>query len=132
METASSLGKPDDLGDFKSGVSAQLFYGLHCGKGIGAVAVSDKLKVFRQFCKSPESHTYGEDIGADTTVVGHLVADDGAGSGVHDEPDVGFDATDFDVGFISSEHSIFLVRVLLSKRLSTHCRSFAVVGNLLV
>lgn len=126
------VGKPDDLGDFKSEIFAQLFNELHCGKGIGAVAVSDKFKVFWQFCKSPESHAHGEDTGADATVVGHLVADDGTGGGVHDEPDIGFDAADFDVGLVSSEHFIFLVRVLVNKRLDAHRCSFAVVGNLLV
>ncbi len=126
------VGKSDDLGDFKSEVIAQLLYELHCSKGIGAVAVSDKLKVLRQFCKSPESHTHGEDTGADATVIGHLIADDGAGSGVHDEPDVGFDAADFDVGFVSREHGPFFVGILVDKGLDADGGSFAVVGGLLV
>ena len=64
--------------------------------------------------------------------VGHLVADDGPGGGVHDEPDVGFDAADFDIGFISGKYFPFFVGVLIDKGLDADGGSLAVVGYLLV
>ena len=126
------VGKSNDLGDFKGKVSAQLFYELHCGEGIRTVSVRNEPEVLRQFCKIPERHAHGEDTGAYATVIRHLIADDGAGGGVHDEPDVGFDATDFDVCLVSREHVSFFVGVLVNKGLDADGGSFTVVGDLLV
>ena len=118
------VGKSNDLGDFKGKVSAQLFYELHCGEGIRTVSVRNEPEVLRQFCKIPERHAHGEDTGAYATVIRHLIADDGAGGGVHDEPDVGFDATDFDVCLVSREHVSFFVYILKTyKLLVNSCQS---------
>ena len=124
--------KSDDLGDFKGKVFAQLFYELHCGERICTVSVCNELKVLRQFCKIPKCHTHSEDTGTDATVIRHLIADDGAGGGVHDEPDVGFDAADFDVCLIRGEHVSFFVGVLVNKGLDTDGGSFTIVSDLLV
>ena len=126
------VGKPDDLGDFEGKVIAKLFNEFHGGEWIGAVAVSDELKLFRQLCKPLESHAHSEDAGADTPVVRHLVADDGACCRIHNEPDVGFDAADFDVSFISGEHIPFFVRILVNERLDADSGSLAVVCDLLM
>lgn len=103
------VGKSDDLGDLEGKGSAELFGKLHGSKGIGAVAVSNELELFGELCKSLEGHAHGKDARTDTAVAGYLVADDGACGGVHDEPDVGFDAADFDIGFIRSEDFSFFV-----------------------
>ena len=79
-----------------------------------------------------KGHTHGKDTGTDTTVVRYLIANDGACGSIHDEPDVGFNATDFYVGFIGSEDIPFFVRVLVNKGLDTDSSSFTVVGYLLV
>ena len=126
------VGKPDYLGDFERKVFAKLFNEFHGGEWIGAVAVSDELKLFRQLCKPLEGHAHGEDAGADTVVIGYLVADDGAGSRIHDEPDIGFDAADFDIGFISSEHIPLFVGKLVNKGFDADSGGFAVIGDLLV
>lgn len=105
---------------------------FHCGKGIGAVAVSNELKAFRQFFQSPEGHVHSKDTGADTPVIRHLITDDGAGGGIHDEPDVGFDTTDLYIGFIGGEDGSFFVRVLIHKRFYTDSGSLAVVCDLLM
>ena len=126
------VGKSDDLCDLEGKGFAELFGKLHGGEGIGTVAVSDELELFREFCKSPEGHAHGKDARADAAAVGHLVADDGPGGGVHDEPDVGFDAADFDVGFISGKYFPFFVGVLIDKGLDADGGSLAVVGYLLV
>ena len=126
------VGKSNDLGDFKGKVFAQLFYGFHCSGGIRTVSVRNEFEVPRQFCKIPERHAHGEDTGAYATVTGHLIADDGTGCGVHDEPDVGFDATGFDVCLVSCEHVPFFVGILIGKRFDADGGSFTVVGDLLV
>ena len=87
---------------------------------------------FRQFCKSPESHTHSEDTGADTTVIRDLVANDGSGCGIHNEPDIGFDPTDFDIGFIGSKNRPFFVGVLVNKRFHADSCGLAVISDLLV
>ncbi len=124
--------KSDDLGDFKGKVFAQLFYELHCGERICTVSVCNELKVLRQFCKIPKCHTHSEDTGTDATVIRHLIAYDRAGGGVHDEPDVGFDAADFDICLICGEHVSFFVGVLVNKGLDTDGGSFTIVSDLLV
>ena len=126
------VGKSDDLCDFEGKVFSQFFCELHGGKRIGAVAVSNELEFFGQLCKPPECHAHGEDAGADAPVVRDLVADDGAGCCIHDEPDVGLDAADFDVGLIRGEHIPFFVGILIDEGLDADGGSLAVVGNLLV
>ncbi len=63
------VGKSDHLSDFEGKIFPELFYELHCGQWVGAVTVSNELKIFRQLCKPLESHTHGEDAGTDTTVI---------------------------------------------------------------
>ncbi len=101
-------------------------------RGDGTVAVSDELKVLRQLCKPPESHTHGEDTGANATVIGDLVADDRTGGGVHDEPDIGFDTADLYVCLIGSEHIPFFVGILIYERFYADGGGFTVVGDLLM
>lgn len=86
----------------------------------------------RKFCKIPKRHTHGEDTGADAAVVGYLVAYDGACGGIHNEPDVGFDATDFDVCLVSCEHVPLFVGILVNEGFDADGGSFTVVGDLLV
>ena len=126
------VGKPDYLGYFERKVFTKLFDEFHGGEWIGAVAVSDELKLFRQLCKALEGHAHGEDAGSDTAVVRYLVSDDGACCRIHDKPDVGFDAADFDVGFIGGEHIPLFVRILVNEGLDADSGSLAVIGDLLV
>ena len=126
------VGKTNDLCDPERKGFPEFFEEFHCGEWIGAVAVSDELKFFRQPCKAPESHAHGEDAGTDAPVVGDLVTDDGTGGGIHDEPDKGFDAAYFDVGFICGKHIPFFVRILVNKGLDADGGGPAVVGDLLV
>ena len=51
---------------------------------------------------------------------------------MHDEPDIGFNATDFNISFIRGEGSPLFVWILVDKRLNADSGGFAVVGNLLV
>ena len=126
------VGKSNHLGDFEGKVFPELFYEFHCGERIGTVAVSDELKVFGQFCKPPKSHAHGEDARPHTAVIGYLIADDGSGRGVHDQPDIGFNATDFYVGLVGSEHLPFFIRVLVNKGFDADSGGLTVVGDLLV
>ena len=126
------VGKSDDLSDFESKVFAKLLYEFHCSERIGTVTVSNELKVFGKLCESKKCHTHGEDAGTNTTVIGYLIADDGAGGSIHDEPDISFNATDFDVGFVSGENISFFVGVLVDKGFDTDSGGLAVVGYLLV
>ena len=126
------VGKSDDLGDFESKVFAKLLYEFHCSERICTVTIGNELKVFRKLCESQECHTYGEDAGTNTPGIGYLIADDGACGRIHDEPDIGFDATDFNVGFVSGENLSFFVRVLVNKGFDTDSGGLAVVGYLLV
>ena len=126
------VGKSNNLCDPESKIFPELFCEFHCSKGIGTVAVSDELKFFRKFCKPPESHAHGKDTGADAAVVRDLIADDGTGGGIYDEPDKGFDAAYFDVGFICGEDIPFFVRILVDKGFDADSGGLAVVGDLLV
>ena len=46
------VGKSNDLSDLKDKIFAKLLCELYGSKGIGTVAVSDELEVFREFLKS--------------------------------------------------------------------------------
>ena len=120
------------LGDFESKVFAKLLYEFHCSERVCTVTIGNELKGFRKLCEPQKCHTHGEDAGANSTVVGYLIADDGAGGSIHDEPDIGFNATDFNVGFVSGENIAFFVGVLVDKGLDTDSGGLAVVGYLLV
>ena len=126
------VGKSNDLGDGKSEIFAKFLCEFHSGKGISTVSVSNKFKVFRKLFEILEGHTHSKDAGPDTTVIRYLIAKDRAGSGIHDQPDIGFDTTDFDVGFISSEDLILFVGVVIHERLDADGGSLTVVGDLLV
>lgn len=126
VEKSENLCNPEGKG------FAQLFGKFHCGKGIGAVTIGNKLKIFRKLCKAPESHTHGKDTGADTVVVAYLVAIDAAGSRIHDKPDIGFNAAYFNVGFIGGKYAASFVWVLDHKGFYADGGSFTVVGDLLV
>lgn len=126
------VGKSNDLGDFEGKVFPELLYEFHCGERIGAVTVSDELKIWGKLFQSLECHAHGEDAGADATVIGYLVADNGTGCSIHDKPDVCFETADFYVGFIGSKDIPFFVRVLVNKGFDTDGGSLTVVGDLLV
>ena len=127
-----AVGKSDDLCNFESKGISELFREFHCGEGIGAVTVSDELKFFRQLCKVAEGHAHGEDAGSDAPVVRYLIADDGACGGIHDEPDVGFDAAYLYVRFICGKNLSLFVGILVDKGFDADGGSLAVVGDLLV
>ena len=79
-----------------------------------------------------ESHTHGKDAGADTAVVRDLIAKDGTGHCIHDEPDVSFDSADFDIGFIGNKGGSGFVVIVVNERLDDEGGSPGVVGDLLV
>ena len=126
------VGKSNDLSDLESKVLFGFTGKFHCGKRVSAVTIGNELKIFREFSKPPESHAHSEDAGADATAIGYLIADDGTGGSVHNEPDVGSDAADLYVGFIGSEHRTFFVGIEVNKGLDADSGCFAVVGDLLV
>ena len=61
-----------------------------------------------------------------------MVTNDGGAGSIHDQPDVGFDTADFNVGFISHKGITFAIRVLIHKKLDADSGSFAVVDDLLM
>lgn len=126
------VAKSNHLSDREGKVLAKFLCEFHGGKGISTVAVSNKSEVFREFLKSPEGHAHGKDTRANPTVIGHLVTDDGTAGSVHDQPDVGFDTADFDIGFISHKGFPFAIGVQIDEGLDTDSRSLTVVGDLLM
>lgn len=138
FERAELLGdfvlvrKPDDLSDIKTELLTELVEELLCCKRIGAVPIGNKAEVFRQFFQLAESHAHGKDAGAYTTVVGNLIAKNGTGYRIHDEPDVSFDPADFDVSFIGNEGGPAFIVIVVNERFDDKGGSPGVVGNLLV
>ena len=126
------VGKSDHLGDLERKVFAKLLCEFHGGKWIGTVAVSNEFEVFRELLKSLEGHAHGKDTRTNSTVIGHLVTDDGTTGSIHDEPDVGFDTADFDVGFISHKGFPLTIRILIDEGFDADGCSLTVVGDLLM
>ena len=94
--------KSDDLRD----EDLPVFFNLELlgGQRICAVSVRNEFQGFAwEFLEFIESHAHGEDAGTDIPGSGDLIPEYGAGHLVHDEPDIGFYAFDFDVGLIGSQ-----------------------------
>ena len=77
-------------------------------------------------------HSHSKNTGVDTTVVRYLITNNGAACGIHNEPDICFDAADLDVGFISGKYFAGFVIIVIDKGLDTDGCGFTVVGYLLV
>lgn len=126
------IRKPDDLGDIKAELLTELVEELLGRKRIGAVAIGDKAEVFRKLLQLTESHAHSKDAGTDTAVVGDLIAKDGTGHCIHDEPDVSFDSADFDIGFIGNKGGSGFVVIVVNERLDDEGGSPGIVGDLLM
>ena len=124
--------KPDDLSDIKTELLTELVEELLGRKRIGAVAIGDKAEVFRKLLQLTESHAHGKDAGTDAAVVRDLIAKDGAGHRIHDEPDVSFDPADFDIGFIGDKGGSGLILIVVNERLDDEGGSPGIIGDLLV
>ena len=124
--------KPDDLSDIKTELLTELVEELLGRKRIGAVAIGDKAEVFRKLLQLTESHAHGKDAGTDAAVVRDLIAKDGAGHRIHDEPDVSFDPADFDIGFVGNKGGSGFVIIVVNERPDDEGGSPGVVGDLLV
>ena len=124
--------KSDDLSDIKAELLTELVEELLGRKRIGAVAIGDKAEVFRKLLQLTESHAHGEDAGADAAVVRDLIAKDGTGHRIHDEPDVSFDPADFDIGFVGNKGGSGFVIVVVNERLDDEGGSPGIIGDLLV
>ncbi len=124
--------KPDDLGDAKAELLTELVEELLGRKGISTVSIGDETEVFRKLLPCTESHAHSKDAGADTAVVRNLIAQDGTGYRIHDEPDVSFDPADLDIGFIGNEGGSGFVVIVVNERFDDEGGSPGVVGNLLV
>ena len=120
------------MNDIKFKIITKFIEKFHCSKRICTVAVSYKFEVFREFFQSFESLSHCKDTRTNTTVIGYLISKYGAGCSIHDEPDVTFNTTDFDVCFVSSKHTAFIVVVVIYEWFDTDGGSFTVVGYLLV
>lgn len=124
--------EPDDLSDIKAEVLTELVEELLSRKRIGAVAIGDKAEVFRKLLQLTESHAHSKDAGTYPAVVRDLIAKNGAGYRIHDEPDVSFDPADFDIGFIGDKGGSGLVLIVVNERLDDEGGSPGIIGDLLV
>ena len=126
------IRKPDDPGDIKAELLTELVEELLGRKRIGAVAIGDKAEVFRKLLQLTESHAHSKDAGTYPAVVRDLIAKNGAGYRIHDEPDVSFDPADFDIGFIGDKGGSGLILIVVNERLDDEGGSPGIIGDLLV
>ena len=71
-------------------------------RGVGPCILAMRM-AFRNLTKLPENFKFIADGYSAYPLAAMEFVDDGAGGGVYDEPDVGFDAADFDVCLICGE-----------------------------
>lgn len=80
------------------------------------------VKTFYELHKRTElfefikGHAYGEDTGTWLSGSGYLISENRARDFVHDEPDIGFNATDFNVSFIGSQFIGWIIVIRIHKR----------------
>ena len=126
------IRESDDLGDLKLHLFTELMKELLGSQRVGAVTVGDEPEAVRKFVlQVPESHPHGFDAGPDSPGLRSGITDDRTADRVHDKPDVGFDATDLDIGLIRDERGSGMVVVMVYKRFDTDGGSLAVVCDLL-
>ncbi len=111
------IGKTDDLSYLESEVLSKQLLKLNGGERIGAVTVSNKAEAFRELIpEAGESLPHCEDTGADAAVVRAPVAEDRTLYSIHDEPDIAFLSTCFDVSLIGDEITGRLVIIVIHER----------------
>ena len=123
------IGEPDHLRDieFERIILAQSK--LLSGKRISRIPVRNEAEVLRQGFEILKRHAHGHDAGTDTTVIGNPVADDGTGNRIHDEPDVGFNTLDLDVGLIGNKGGRLFEWIGHEKRAYESSSGSAIVFN---
>ena len=127
------VGEADDLSDVEVEVFTILEIELHSSKRIRAVAVGDKSETSRElFTEVFKGLTHREDAGTNTPVVRASVTEDRTLHSIHDQPDIAFDATNFDVCLICCEVTGRLVVVVVYERLDENCSSLTVICDLLM
>lgn len=90
------------------------------------------MEFFGKFFKVPKGHAHRHDAGTDTAIIRYTIADNGASCGIHDKPDISFDVSYFDIGFISSEGIAGRIVIVINKRLYAQRSSLTIVGDLLM
>lgn len=126
------VGKSDHLGNAELESLPKFMEELLGSQKIGTVSVGNKAEIFWKLFEVPESHAHCHDAGTDAAVVRDLVTDDGALRSIHDEPDISFDTTNLDIGFIGSESVAGMIVIVVHERFYTDSGSLTVVGDLLV
>lgn len=70
-------------------------------KRIGTVPIGNKAEVLGKLFKKTKSHSHGKNTGIDATVIRYLIAQYRAAGSIHDEPDIGFEPSNLDIGYVS-------------------------------
>lgn len=126
------VGKADDLCDLKLHLITEFAEELLGSKRIGTVTVGDEPESFREVVfQLLESLAHCLDTGTDRTVHRGRIADDGTADGVHDEPDVGLHAADFDVGLIRNKDVARMIIVMIHEGFHTDGGCLTVIRDLL-
>ena len=126
------IGEADDLGDVKAEVFPIFMEELLGSQGISTVSIRDKPEPFRESSEVPQSHAHGKDTGTNTTVIRDLSTEDGTGDVIYYEPDISFDATDFDISLVGNQGMGGLVVIVIDEGLDDQSCSPGIVGYLLM
>ncbi len=126
------IRKTDDLCDVELKVLTVFMEELLGSQDIGAVTIGDKAEVIREFFESPESHPHGQDAGTDTAVIRDAVAEDGAGSGIDNEPEKALFAFYPDIRFITDISTAAVVFIVINEGLDHKGSCSGIVSDLLV
>lgn len=122
----------DNLCDLKLHPITEFAEELLGSKWIGTVTVGDEPEPFREVVfQLLESLAYCLDTGTNRTVHRSCIADDGTADRVHDEPDVGLHAADFDVGLIRNKDVDWMIIVMIYEGFHTDGGCLTVIRGLL-
>lgn len=125
--------KSDYLGDLELHAFADFKEELLRSQGIGTVSISDETEPFGQYViQFLKNQPHCHDTGADTSIVGYAVAENGSAGGIDDEPDVCLYAADLNICLICKKSRSRSVVIVIYKGFYAQRRCFAIVGDLLV
>jgi hypothetical protein len=91
---------------------------------VDSVAFCDETEVLGEFQKSPKSHANSQNTGPNRAIIRYLITENRAGGSIHDKPDVTFDATDLDIGFIGSKGIGSFIVVMIHKGLDNNRKDY--------
>lgn len=80
----------------------------------------------------PECHSHSHNTWPHAAIIGYLIANDGTFGCIHNESDICFDTTNFNISFICSEYGTGTIIEVINEGFDTDSGGLTVISNTLM